>query len=101
MAKLVGKQVQRQINHYQQTTPAASNQFKFEMEMEVLDGTSAASTELWELEGCFIQNVTYGDNDYAATDQQQIVLTIRYDNAIHAGQFMPEQTPGLIDTVLG
>ncbi len=101
VAKLVGKQVQRQINHYQQTTPAAANQFKFEMEMEVLDGTSAQSTELWELEGCFIQNVTYGDNDYAATDQQQIVLTIRYDNAIHAGEFFPSQTPNLVDTVLG
>lgn len=101
VAKLVGKQVQRQINHYQQTTPAAANQFKFNVEMEVLDGTSAESTEKWELEGCFIQNVTYGDNDYAATDQQQIVLTIRYDNAIHAGEFFPTDTPSLISSDIG
>lgn len=101
VSKLVGKQVQRQINHYQQTTAAASNQFKFNMTMDVLDGSTATPTETWELEGCFIQNVTYGDNDYAATDQQQIVLTIRYDNAIHAGEFFPEATPSLVDTVLG
>ncbi len=95
VSKLVGQQVQRQINHYQQTTAAASNQFKFNMTMDVLDGTSAEPTETWELEGCFIQNVAYGDNDYAATDQQQIVLTIRYDNAIHAGEFFPTSTPSL------
>ena len=77
VSKLVGKQVQRQINHYQQTTAAAASQFKFDMTMDVLDGTTVAPTETWELEGCFIQNVTYGDNDYAATDQQQIVLLMR------------------------
>ena len=71
------------------------------MTMDVLDGSTAVPQETWELEGCFIQNVTYGDNDYAATDQQQIVLTIRYDNAIHAGEFFPPDTPNLVDTVLG
>jgi hypothetical protein len=95
VSKLVGQQVQRQINHYQQTTAAASNQFKFNMTMDVLDGTSAEPTETWELEGCFIQNVTYGDNDYAEASQQQIVLTIRFDNAVHAGEFFPTSTPSL------
>lgn len=95
ISKLIGSQVQRQINHYQQTTAAASNQFKFNMTLDVMDGSTATPTETWELEGCFIQNVTYGDNDYAETSQQQVVITVRFDNAVHAGDLMPEATPSL------
>jgi hypothetical protein len=84
ITKLVGQQVTRQVNHHQQTTTAAASDFKFPMMLEVLDGSEKmAATEQWELEGCFITNVTYGDNDYSATDQQLVTLTIRYDNAIH------------------
>ena len=84
ITKLVGQQVTRQVNHHQQTTTAAASDFKFPMMLEVLDGSEKMSaTEQWELEGCFITNVTYGDNDYSATDQQLVTLTIRYDNAIH------------------
>ena len=84
VAKIVGNQVQRQVNHYQQTTAAASNDFKFDTNIEVLDGTdNASATEQWILEGCFIQNVTYGDHDYSAAESQIITLTLRFDNALH------------------
>lgn len=84
VAKIVGNQVQRQVNHYQQTTAAASNDFKFDTNIEVLDGTdNAQATEVWNLEGCFIQNVTYGDHDYSAAESQIITLTLRFDNALH------------------
>jgi hypothetical protein len=83
VAKLVGAQVQRQVNHFQQTTPAAANDYKFEMEIEVLDGASTAPTEVWFLEGCFLQNVDYMDSDYTANEVQQISLTVRFDNATH------------------
>lgn len=85
ISNLVGAQVQRQINHYQQTTAAAANDFKFDMNIEVLDGVSSGASETWFLEGCFLQNVAYGDHDYTETSQQQITLTVRYDNAIHFG----------------
>ena len=90
VSKVVGAQVQRQINHYQQTTAAASNDFKFDMTLEVLDGSTAEPNEKWELEGCFIQNVAYGDNDYAEASQQQITLTIRFDNAVQLEHFDPD-----------
>jgi hypothetical protein len=99
VSKVVGAQVQRQINHYQQTTAAASNDFKFAMQLEVLDGSTATPSETWELEGCFIQNVAYGDNDYAEASQQQIVLTIRFDNALQL-ELMPESTPGFVGSNL-
>ena len=47
VAKSVGAQVQRQINHFQQTTPAAGSDYKFDMQIEVLDGVNAGSTEVW------------------------------------------------------
>lgn len=84
VSKLVGNQVQRQVNHFQQTTAASANDFKFPVTIEVLDGTNNnEASETWELEGCFVQNVTYGDHDYSAAESQIITLTLRFDNAVH------------------
>lgn len=79
--KLVGAQIQRQLNHFQQTTPAAGNDYKFDVQLEVLDGANSEPTEVWFLEGCFLQNVTYGDHDYSDSQPVQITMTVRYDNA--------------------
>lgn len=83
VSKLVGAQVQRQLNHFQQTTPAAGNDYKFDMHVEVLDGVNAGASEVWFLEGCFLTTVNYGDNDYSASDAATIELTVRFDNATH------------------
>ena len=81
VAKAVGIQLQRQFNHFQQTTPAAGSNYKFDMQIEVLDGTTTSATEVWFLEGCFVTSVDYSDQDYATNDPVQITLQIRYDNA--------------------
>lgn len=83
VTKLVGAQVQRQVNHFQQTTPAAGNDYKFDCNIEMLDGVNAGSTEAWYLEGCFLQNVNYSDSDYSANEPVTITLAIRFDNATH------------------
>jgi hypothetical protein len=83
VTRLVGSQVQRQVNHFQQTTPAAASDYKFEMQVEVLDGTNAGATEVWYLEGCFLTAVAYLDADYASNDPLTIEMTVRYDNATH------------------
>lgn len=83
VSKLVGAQVQRQFNHFQQSTPAAGNDFKFDMQIEVLDGVNAGASEVWFLEGCFLTNVDYSDGDYSANDPVTITMTVRYDNATH------------------
>lgn len=87
VAKAVGKQVQSQVNHLQQTTRSAGNDYKFETTIEILDGNTGEATETWELEGCFIQNVNYSDSDYSANEPITITLQIRYDNAIHLELF--------------
>ncbi len=84
VAKSVGSQVQRQVNHFQQTTPAAGSDYKFDMQIEILDGVNAGASEVWFLEGCFLTNVDYGSLNYANNDAVQVALTIQYDNAIQA-----------------
>jgi len=83
VAKSVGAQVQRQLNHFQQSTPAAGADYKFDMQIEVLDGVNAGSTEVWFLEGCFLTNVDYSEADYSTSENVTINLTVRYDNATH------------------
>ena len=96
-AKLVGSQLQRQLNHFQQTTPAAGADYKFDMQIEVLDGSSTGTTEVWFLEGCFLKNVDYSDQDYAANDPVQITMQIRYDSATQydglSGEAFPTNDP--------
>jgi hypothetical protein len=84
VSKIVGAQNQRQLNHFEQTTPLAGEDYKFDMQVEVLDGSTADAIEYWQLQGCFLTNVDYSDSDYATNEPVQITLTIRYDNAIHA-----------------
>lgn len=83
VSKLVGAQIQKQLNHFQQTTAAAGSDYKFDMQIEVLDGVNAGASEVWFLEGCFLTNVDYSDSDYSATDPVTITMQVRYDNATH------------------
>lgn len=83
VSRLVGAQIQRQLNHFQQTTPAAGNDYKFDMQVEVLDGTNAGASEVWFLEGCYLQNVAYDSNDYSVSEPLMITMTVRFDNATH------------------
>jgi hypothetical protein len=68
VTKLVGAQIQRQLNHFQQSTPAAGSDYKFDMQIEILDGVNAGASEVWFLEGCFFTNVDYSDSDYSTND---------------------------------
>ena len=83
VTKLVGGQIQRQVNHFQQSTPAAGSDYKFDMQIEILDGVNAGASEVWFLEGCFLTNVDYSDSDYSANDPVTVTMQVRYDNATH------------------
>lgn len=77
----VGAQVQKQMNHFEQTSAVAGINYKFSMEIHSLDGTDNEQLESWVLEGCWLQAAAYGDGDYASGDPNMITLTIRFDNA--------------------
>jgi hypothetical protein len=86
VTKHVASQLQKQLNQGLQSAPTAGRDYKFGMVIEQLDGSQPGLVlESWSLNGCFIQNANYGENNYATSDQMQITLQIRYDAAdIHS-----------------
>ena len=79
----IGSQVQRQMNHFEQTSAVAGVNYKFSAEVHTLDGTNAGELESWRLVGCFISNVDYPEGDYEADEANTVTMTIRYDEACH------------------
>ena len=86
VSKLVGEQVQKQFDFFEQASAASGIDYKFTTVIEILDGGNGAFEptvlESFELEGCYLQKVKYADGDYKDSNPMQIDLTITYDNAI-------------------
>jgi hypothetical protein len=86
VAKLVGEQIQKQFDFLEQSSASAGIVYKFITRFETLDGGNGANgpvaLETWELYGCFLDNVDYGDANYTSNDPMTVALTIRYDNAL-------------------
>jgi hypothetical protein len=83
VARLAGKQVQRQLNHFNQQSALSGSDYKFNTRLEILDGQTTNPMETWGLEGCFLQNVDYSDSDYTTNEPVTVTMTIRFDNALH------------------
>ena len=85
--KQLGSQLNMQVDHADQSSAVAGASYKFEMKIETLDGgngdTPAQPFDVWELKGCYLQGVAYGDLNYATSDMVQVTATIRYDHALH------------------
>jgi hypothetical protein len=72
----------------EQASAAAGIDYKFITKLEVLDGSQGAEAgvlETWEMYGCFLQQVQYGEMNYANAEAVKIALTVRYDNALQVG----------------
>jgi len=63
----------------------------------MLDGGNGATTpkvlEAWELDGCFLSQVDWGEMAYSASEHVQIALTIKFVFAGHAGTTINLQSP--------
>lgn len=83
--KQLGNQMSKQVNHAGQTSTLSGKDYKFNMTISTLDGSQASGEssviDQWELVGCFIQNIQYGELNYGTSDVVQVTCTIRYDNA--------------------
>jgi hypothetical protein len=91
VSKLVGEQIQKQFDFMEQSSAPSGVDYKFRMVFEVLDGgngqTTPVTLEEWDLDGCFLSSVDYGDMAYNSNDPVQIACNIRFDNAVQkAGQ---------------
>ena len=88
VAALVGQQLQKQMDFVEQASAASGQDYKFEVDYEVLDGGNGGSSinvlERWELYGCFIQGVNYNTLNYGTNEAVTISLTIRFDNAVNS-----------------
>ena len=86
VSKLVGEQIQKQFDFAEQSSAASGIDYKFTLKYELLDGGNGANAptvlETWELVGCMISQVDYGDMAYSSNDPVQIALTLRFDNAL-------------------
>jgi hypothetical protein len=88
VSRLVGYQMQKQMNFFQQTSAEAGSNYKFQMFIETLDGGNDAVLEQWILEGCFLESVNYETFDYTSADAMTIEMSVRYDNATQQGGLM-------------
>ena len=90
VSKLVGEQIQKQFDFFEQSSAASGIDYKFTSRIEMLDGGQGASTpnilETWELYGAYVESVNYNQLAYNTSDPATITLAIRYDNAIQTPQ---------------
>jgi len=90
VSKLVGEQLQKQLDFAEMSSASAGIDYKFTTVFEVLDGGNGNNTpvalETWEIYGCYLQGVNYGDMNYGTNEAMQIALTIRFDNALQNPQ---------------
>jgi hypothetical protein len=106
--RLVGEQLQKQLDFYEQASARSSGDYKFLTRCEILDGGNGALTptvlETWEIYGCFLQAANYNDLNYASNEVVSIALTIRFDNALQTplgtgvGTFVGRGDTGVVST---
>ena len=86
VARLVGEQLQKQLDFVEQSSAAAGIDYKFLTKFEILDGGNGVNEpvvlETWELYGCYLQGVNYNNMDYGLSEVVTISMTIRFDNAV-------------------
>jgi hypothetical protein len=92
VTRLIGEQLQKQFDFFEQASAAAGAEYKFLTRIEMLDGGNGDNgtwapnvLETWELYGCYLQQVNYNEMAYAESAPMEIALTIVYDNALQVG----------------
>ena len=87
--KIVGQQLQRQFDFFEQSSAVSSGSYKFQTRIEILDGGNGANganiIDRFHLVGCYIESANYNTLAYATNEAVTTSLTIRYDNAIQFG----------------
>lgn len=103
VSKLVGEQIQKQFDFLEQASAPSGIDYKFTLQYDILDGGNGQTTpnilEQWELEGCFLSSVDYGEMSYGSSDPVLIACEIKFDNATQTigggiSNSVTTQTPG-------
>ena len=103
VSKLVGQQIQKQFDFLEQASAPSGIDYKFQLIFDMLDGGNGNTTpnvlESWELDGCFLSSVDYGEMAYNTSDPVMIACNIKFDNAVQTvgggvGTSVVTLTPG-------
>jgi hypothetical protein len=90
VSKMVGEQMQKQFDFYEQASAASGTDYKFTLKLEMLDGGNGIWTpavlETWECYGCYIVSANYQSLSYAEATPSTIDLSIQPDNCIQTPQ---------------
>ena len=90
VTKLVGEQIQKQFDFFEQASAASGIDYKFTARIEMLDGGGGSSTpnvlETFELYGAYIENVNYNALAYNTSEPATITMSVSYDNCIQTPQ---------------
>ena len=92
VTKLVGEQLQKQFDFFEQSSAAAGVDYKFTTRIEMLDGGNGAGSsphvpkilETWECYGCYLVSANYQSLAYGEQGPATVDLSIQYDNAIQS-----------------
>jgi hypothetical protein len=88
VSKIVGQQIQKQLDMVEQASAATGQDYKFQTNIEILDGGNGTAVpqilETWECYGCYLKTANYGALNYGSNEVATIALTIRYDNAVQS-----------------
>jgi len=91
VTNIVGQQMQKQFDFYEQASAVSGLDYKFTMLIEILDGGNGAIQpfvlESFELQGCWLKAVNYSQGDYSkSTEAMTIEMTVCYDNAVQTDE---------------
>jgi hypothetical protein len=90
VSRLVGEQLQKQLDFMEQASAASGIDYKFLTRFEVLDGGNGTfepvALETWEIYGCYVKAVNYNDMNYASSEAATVSMTIAFDNAVQTPQ---------------
>ena len=88
--KLVGEQLQKQFDFFEQSAAASGSDYKFVTRIEITDGANDANVvnvlETFELYGCYVESANYNQLAYGTSEPVTVTLSLRYDNAIQTPQ---------------
>jgi hypothetical protein len=90
VSRLVGEQLQKQLDFMEQASAASGIDYKFLTRFEVLDGGNGTfepvALETWEIYGCYLKSVNYNDMNYGSSEAATVAMTIAFDNAVQTPQ---------------
>ena len=78
--KVVGQQLQKQFDFFEQSSAVSSGTYKFQTRIEILDGGNGANganvIDKFQLVGCYIESANYNSLAYATNEA--VTTTLSY-----------------------